>query len=269
MKKLSSALSGTTKSTTIQSQLKSPANVTGLNKMMTQKDQNNQPLSIIALKIPTAKSPIAIKSESSKKQSSGQSMNLHSESVALAKKENPSLRNLGQKTTDRNIKPVFKPIVSFKQEEILLFKEPRHGFGISTIKINSQQQQTLKRAVLCRICLEEIQMDNKSYEYKKIPFCEGIFHNTCLKAYIMQSIQDRKFPFKCPDEKCKILIAPEFLQPLLNEKELDFYHKQKLKADALRYPKDYVFCPTPDCEHIFCLFKKKTFIQYRREMSEL
>ena len=60
----------------------------------------------------------------------------------------------------------------------------------TTQKLENHNQSLIKY----RICPVKINIGGVLY--KKLSECEGIFEVQYLKAYILQSVQDRKFPIK-------------------------------------------------------------------------
>ena len=178
---------------------------------------------------------------------------------------NPKIPATQRKTTNGNkiiLEPIAmkKPIgtkpqqqqqsklqVQFKIKKVLGVKEVRPPQPKETA------EKTTKPSLTCPICLD----DDTGDPFKKLPNCKGAFHKSCLKGYVLQAIQDRRIPIKCPDVGCKRTLQLDFLQTILNKQEIALFNKQSLINLALANPNIYTFCPTPDCTHIFQLSTKK------------
>ena len=197
--------------------------------------------------------------------------NVHSASLTPANKSTLTSNQrhaMPRKTVVDNRKAILQPIETQSQSSVVTvtknkqaasFKITRNKYNTKSSKNkgeNSQQAEIPKpvEPKTCRICLEVI--TKKGDPSTKLPGCKSVFHTECLKYYSLQAIEDRNVPIKCPDVDCKKILPKATLGTFLNEDQMKFYAKQKLKAEALRNPNAYVFCPTPDCEHIFIVPKR-------------
>lgn len=159
--------------------------------------------------------------------------------------------------TSKQNSPVKKPAKAWSTDFRIVRNKPETKLPQSHTKISQTQTRINKQPQVlpliqlkpCPICLEDINI--RSDSYKTLLVCKGVFHDECLKQYILQAIEDRNLPPKCPNEFCNEIILDETIKRLLSEDQIELYEKQKLKVLALENPDAYVHCPTPDCEHIF------------------
>ena len=133
-----------------------------------------------------------------------------------------------------------------KPKEFRIKKNPT----FNEISVSAPEGEKKEYSKECLICLEEFDNSQPSMKIESIKLR---IHNACLKAHILQAIRDRSFPICYPVEKPKKVIKGLVFIKLLSLSEMEFYAKQQLVSKAIKNPELYMFCSTPDCQHIFKL----------------
>lgn len=112
------------------------------------------------------------------------------------------------------------------------------------MKNRKEKEENIK--VKCEICLDLIEQEG----LMPLEKCGHIYHDKCVSAYLRSELKDKKYPLKCPNDKCKKEIVIADLKDLLEDSEvmsyLDYAFKRGLEANP-----DYSYCPTPDCAYVF------------------
>lgn len=97
----------------------------------------------------------------------------------------------------------------------------------------------------CEICFDKIDM----HDLIPLDRCGHFYHPQCLHKHFGNMIEERKFPLNCPS--CRIEVTAidvrGFLTPDLIRKWEDYSFKRLVESN----PKDYSYCPTPDCPYVF------------------
>lgn len=65
----------------------------------------------------------------------------------------------------------------------------------------------------------------------------------------MTSVEDGKFPIRCPHKDCNNELIIANIKVILNEAEMERFYILSFKNYALRNPKEIIGCPTPGCEY--------------------
>ena len=109
----------------------------------------------------------------------------------------------------------------------------------------------------CPICLDNL----FSQDVFPLSNCEHLFHIECLESYIIEEIKKRTFPIRCPQPGCKQEIAEDEVKDALQAhiEYQDIYDEYYIKFYLESNPKDFYYCPTPDCGFVFCLAEGPRF----------
>lgn len=109
---------------------------------------------------------------------------------------------------------------------------------------------------------QQIEEQERREKSKIFPLqaCEHVFHGKCLRKYFQTQIDNRQFPLKCPEHKCKKDVMSYDIKELLPRDLLDKYYFNtfSLAADA---QKDISWCPTADCSFAFVFEEGDTELQ--------
>jgi hypothetical protein len=122
-------------------------------------------------------------------------------------------------------------------------------------KVLQQQEDIAEKELLkkadednkaeCEICFDKINMN----DLIPLDCCGHSYHPKCLYQHFGNMIEERKFPLNCPS--CRIEVTATdvrgFLTPELIKKWEDYTFKKLIESN----PKDYSYCPTPDCPYVF------------------
>ncbi|EFA80632.1 hypothetical protein PPL_06215 [Heterostelium album PN500] len=98
----------------------------------------------------------------------------------------------------------------------------------------------------CPICLCDI--DNQ--DYHQLSRCKHEFCRECLQKYIVNSIQEKKYPLKCPCLKCDIEIGTTDLEILVDLSIAETFYDYA-KEKAIDKDNNSFYCLTPDCKGIY------------------
>lgn len=97
----------------------------------------------------------------------------------------------------------------------------------------------------CEICFDQIDKP----DIILLDNCEHLYHPQCLLQHFGNMIDERKLPLNCPSCRIEVTAADvkRFLPPELIRKWEDHSFQQMVDSN----PKDYSYCPTPDCPYVF------------------
>ena len=106
-----------------------------------------------------------------------------------------------------------------------------------------------KSEMLCEICIEPLYYPFKPLTYHA--HCLTWFHQDCFRAYLRASIDAGNIPIQCPQEGCSLEINDKKIVQILGKSGFASYLKKAKILGALKNLERYVFCATPNCEHLF------------------
>ena len=114
-----------------------------------------------------------------------------------------------------------------------------------------QEQRRLKceeeNPTNCEICLDKIE----SADFLPLDRCGHLYHPKCLCKYFETEIDGRKFPLCCPS--CKIEVSALDIRDILPPEGQRKWDEYTFKNAIESNPKDFSYCPTPDCPYVFVL----------------
>ncbi len=64
-------------------------------------------------------------------------------------------------------------------------------------------------------------------------------------------MKDKKYPLRCPNDKCKVELSMADISEFLDRADLLVYLDYSFKHEVEANPAMYSFCPTPDCTYVF------------------
>ena len=105
----------------------------------------------------------------------------------------------------------------------------------------------------CGICFE-----NRFRATKINPACLKKFHWGCVKAYISVCLDSLDIPIRCPSMDCTHLLDETTLASILPKEMMSIYLKKARKLGAIQNPDKFVYCSTPNCEHVFSVPEEST-----------
>jgi len=100
-------------------------------------------------------------------------------------------------------------------------------------------------ATNCEICLEDIDIK----DLLPLDHCEHLYHSKCLSRYLVIEIDARKFPLCCP--MCKDEVSALDIKEILSKDALKKWEEYTFKKMVESNPKEFSFCPTPNCPYVF------------------
>lgn len=100
-------------------------------------------------------------------------------------------------------------------------------------------------ATECEICLDKIDIK----DLMPLDRCGHLYHPKCLSRYFETEIDARRFPLSCPT--CRDEVSALDLKVVLSKAALKKWEDYSFKKMVEANPKDFSFCPTPDCPYVF------------------
>ena len=114
-------------------------------------------------------------------------------------------------------------------------------------ELQAQDEEELKENT-CKICLEPLVLSDQ-YPID-LETCDHVFHEECIKQFIISKVDDSKFPIVCPEPKCKKTLSDIDIKDILDPKTYKKFNEFQYK-NAVELQKDVSWCPTPDCKFVF------------------
>ncbi|KAI0674449.1 hypothetical protein C8Q78DRAFT_1014821 [Trametes maxima] len=105
---------------------------------------------------------------------------------------------------------------------------------------------TSQRAAGCPVCFDQVSQ----------PIILGCGHSwckTCLTGYLISSVDNKSFPLTCLADgaRCPHRISLSIAQRLLSVEDFDAVVKAAFVAYVQERPKEFHYCPTPDCPQVY------------------
>jgi len=116
--------------------------------------------------------------------------------------------------------------------------------------VKEEQKEDLKKNLEekkteCEICFEYVNINDTLLLNK----CKHLYHSQCLLQHFTNMIEERKLPLICPS--CRMEVTIDDLRKLLPPELISKWENYTFKHMIESNPKDYSYCPTPDCPYIF------------------
>jgi len=91
--------------------------------------------------------------------------------------------------------------------------------------------------MICNICLTELM----SEKIIALDTCDHVYHESCVKEFVLSEIKAKKAMIACPDSECKIEINIESLRDVLNKKDIELFYKNTLEIYVDTHAADVFF----------------------------
>ncbi|KAI0646443.1 hypothetical protein C8Q79DRAFT_1090245 [Trametes meyenii] len=103
-----------------------------------------------------------------------------------------------------------------------------------------------RRAAGCPVCFDQVSQ----------PIILGCGHSwckTCLTGYLISSVDNKSFPLTCLADgaRCSHPISLTIAKRLLSVEDFDAVVKAAFTAYVQQRPKEFYYCPTPDCPQVY------------------
>jgi len=115
-------------------------------------------------------------------------------------------------------------------------------------KNQAGNKQELEDNIMCNICLSSLYDE----DFTPIECCPHAFHTSCLREFLKNEIEGRKFPIYCPlGKECGKEITQMDMGELLDKGLVDKYYEHSLQQYVDSHADEVFCCPTPDCKYAF------------------
>ena len=138
--------------------------------------------------------------------------------------------------------------------EITTRKSSKNECEITTVKEGACCPK--KSEILCDICMEPLYRPFKPLLYHAN--CFTWFHKDCVEAHVRASIKLGNIPVPCPQEGCTKELDEKKMALFLTEEEFKAYSKKVLAHNVMVHHDKFMFCTTPNCEHIFEISRRES-----------
>ena len=93
------------------------------------------------------------------------------------------------------------------------------------MELRRKRNEDIESKMICNICLMELMSEN----VHALDDCDHVFHESCLKEYVLNEIKTKKSILICPDSECKSEINVENLREVISKKEIETFYKNTLE----------------------------------------
>ncbi|KAL6305979.1 hypothetical protein BKA93DRAFT_730003 [Sparassis latifolia] len=110
--------------------------------------------------------------------------------------------------------------------------------------------------VECPVCFDEVTNP------VTLP-CGHMWCRSCLSNYLMAAVDNKVFPLTClgDEAKCSLPIPLETAQDLLSPNDFDTVIHASFLSYVHSRPKEFHYCPTPDCPQVYRKAPRGTVLQ--------
>jgi len=111
---------------------------------------------------------------------------------------------------------------------------------------NHLEEETTAGEDTCTVCLSPA-------EQPTIAPCGHIYCELCVSEYVGSTVNTSNYPIVCFGNggNCNTPFPLAFIRSFLSDADMDRHFTQSFSSYIQTHPKEYRFCPTPDCETVY------------------